>query len=143
MDELIEKETALTIREIFESLGEKYFREWETRILEELISQENAIISTGAGVVINPYHRELIRLNSFVVYLHVDLDIQLARLSNDTVRPLLDGENKSKILQDLHRVRSPLYEQIANLSLDTSAKTVESIVQYLLHQGSTNVNNIE
>ncbi len=132
IDDLIEKEMALSILEIFQNYGEKYFRELETRVLERVIQQEKAIISTGGGIVLNPYHRDLIVSHSYVVYLQVDLNTQLERLANSTDRPLLAGQDRSKILQELHGIRHPLYEEIANISLDTSNKTVEHVVSALL-----------
>lgn len=133
LDQLIEEKLSLSIREIFELYGEKYFRALETQILERVIHQENAIISTGAGIVLNPYHRELIQKNSYVIHLQVDLDNQLIRIQADgSNRPLLNVKDKQKVLQELHRIRHPLYLQIANISLDTSQKTVEDIMADLM-----------
>lgn len=133
LDELVENEVTLSIREIFELQGESYFRALETKMLERVIHQENAIISTGAGVVLNSYNRDLIAKNSYVVYLQVDIESQLLRIQRDgSIRPLLNVEDKQTALQELHRIRHPLYQQIANISLDTSQKTVEEVVAALI-----------
>lgn len=130
-DQCIEKEMGQSIPLILETHGEKYFRELETQILERSIQLKNAVISTGGGVVLNPYNRELIKLHSYRVYLQVDLQVQLARLANTYERPILKGENKAKILEELRQVRIPHYEQIADLTIDTSTKTCEAIVHEL------------
>ena len=131
-DQCIEKETGQSIPIILETRGEKYFRELEKQILERSVQLKNVVISTGGGIVLNPYNRELIKLNSYSVYLQVDMQVQLARLKNTYERPILKGDDKSKILQELRHVRIPLYEQIADFTLDTSTKTCEAIT-YELH----------
>ena len=50
MDLIIEEKEKMKISAIFENYGEKYFREKESEILEELSELNNAVISTGGGI---------------------------------------------------------------------------------------------
>src|SRR4051812_32577260 len=60
-DEMIAKRLKLTVSEIFETHGEKLFREAETETLRALRDQAAAIIVTGGGIVLAPQNREFVR----------------------------------------------------------------------------------
>ncbi len=49
LDQQIEKETSITIKEIFETEGEDYFRKKESETLHGLSKYDNIIIATGGG----------------------------------------------------------------------------------------------
>ena len=53
LDLIIEKKEKMKISQIFEMRGEKYFREKESDILEELSELKNAVISTGGGIIVS------------------------------------------------------------------------------------------
>lgn len=48
-DQLIEEREQMSIPEIFEKYGEEYFRDLETKLLWELQSRENTVVSCGGG----------------------------------------------------------------------------------------------
>ena len=50
-DKVIENNQGKTVLEIFSEMGEGYFRDLETETLSSLASLDNAVISTGGGVV--------------------------------------------------------------------------------------------
>ena len=49
MDERIVKEQGMPISKIFETYGELYFRELETKLIQSLNQQEPTIVSCGGG----------------------------------------------------------------------------------------------
>ena len=54
MDELIAAREGMGIPDIFAKHGEEYFRQLERDIIKKASEYDNAIISTGGGVVIVP-----------------------------------------------------------------------------------------
>ena len=57
-DLLIEQKEKKSINQIFEQNGEKYFRELEKKLIENLLVNENQIISLGGGSLENDFDFE-------------------------------------------------------------------------------------
>ena len=88
LDEYIEKIALMSIDEIFKRYGEGYFRQLETRALQECEKMENTVISTGGGVVKNRDNKRLIK-NGIVIFLDTPLSQIKKHLSGSHQRPLL------------------------------------------------------
>lgn len=130
MDAEIIKQQGKSINDIFAQEGEAFFRELEAKLIEE-IPQEDVIITTGGGIVINEANREWMKAHGFVVFLDAKpLDI-LERLKNDQSRPLLK-EDKQTALFDLYKKRLPLYENSCHLKVDTTGKDISTIVKEII-----------
>ena len=63
-----------TVAEIFEQDGEEYFREIERKIIDKESKDNNIVISTGGGVIIDNANIKKLKESSFVVYLNCDID---------------------------------------------------------------------
>ena len=111
-DKEIEIKTKKNIRTIFEEDGESYFRDIEAKICLELLNYNNCVISLGGGSVINSKIRNVIKHNSYSIYLQVKLKNLEVRLKSSKKRPLLnDTQNKIEILKNLYQDRRKFYEK--------------------------------
>lgn len=124
-DHFIEEKLNKSIRNIFETEGEKKFREYEQYFLT-FISTENTIITTGGGIVIKNENRAWMRENGTVIYLHCDPEEIMNRLAGDSTRPLLDGDKQKNILSIF--VERTNYYQDADFIVDTTGKDPSDIV---------------
>lgn len=61
MDERIVKEQGMPISKIFETYGELYFRELETKLIQSLNQQEPTIVSCGGGVAMRQENVDCMR----------------------------------------------------------------------------------
>lgn len=118
-DRVIEERTGVDIPTIFDYEGESGFREREKKILEELTSLNNVVLATGGGAILLPENRALLSKRGFIAYLKVSIRQQILRTSRDQSRPLLQTEDPQQRLQQLAEERNPLYESIADFSIDT------------------------
>lgn len=131
-DEEIVKKEGRSINDIFATDGEPYFRKLETSMIEEMADKlDNCIISTGGGLAITPGNDEKLRKLGKVVYLKVTPETVLKRISGDSSRPLLAGDAKSKTL-NLLAYRQPIYDQCADIAIDTDDKSVDMIVDMIM-----------
>ena len=121
-DREIEKKAGAEISWIFEVEGEKSFRERERKVLKKSINKDNVVISTGGGIVTVKENRALMTTNGKVVYLETPLEIQLKRTEKDKKRPLLAKGNKKQILEALKKERDPIYEEIADITIDQNGQ---------------------
>jgi shikimate kinase len=132
-DELVRERFGLPIAVIFEAHGEEAFREAETEVLGQ-IPEERVIIVTGGGIVLRSSNVELLQTRGALVYLSADEATLFARVSRRKTRPLLQTDNPRQTMSDLLRVREPLYRKIADVVIDTSARTHAEIADMILDE---------
>ena len=124
-DALIEEKAGTTIPEIFKKYGEARFRELEHEVIGEITKKQSSVIATGGGAVLSNENRDLIRQNSFVVFLQRDIS-SLPREG----RPI----SLSADLEDLYKLRFPYYNAVADISVkvdDDVQKNAEKIISLL------------
>ncbi len=122
-DQAIVEDAGTSIASIFENAGEAAFRAREKRVLASVLQGHGQLVATGGGAVLDAENRALIRERGFVVYLRVSVQAQLRRLHRDRSRPLLVREDREQVLQEMARLRDPLYREIADLAVDTDQFT--------------------
>ena len=127
-DEEIEKKAGAEISWIFDKEGENGFRKREREILKKVCKRSNLVIATGGGTVLLSENRELMKLTGKVVYLDTPVRLQLERSLHDKRRPLLQDINKEKILEKLKKERSPLYTEIADITIKSDKKNINQII---------------
>lgn len=138
MDKYIERSSGSTIPEIFEQGGEKLFRDIEHRTLEELSEQgDRMLVSCGGGIIETEECRELLKdPKNVVIYLRIDFDSAAKRVGDGSTRPLFKDADKARSLSER---RSPMYEEVADLTIDVSDKNVWEIsnqaVSFLRERG--------
>lgn len=133
-DEEIQKRTGVTIAHIFDVEGEAGFRQRESAVIQDLLKQDDIVLATGGGAVLNPKNRALLRQNGFVVYLKSSVHDLWQRTRHDHTRPLLQTENPRAKLQELHDLRDPLYEETADIAIHTGKQGVQILLMRLLRK---------
>jgi shikimate kinase len=133
-DAEIEARTGVDIPYIFEKEGEAGFRERERDVIDALTGQARVLVSTGGGAVLDPANRERLRSRGRVVYLRTSVKQQFARTRRSGHRPLLSNEDPHGTLERLMEVRAPLYEQTADLVVDTDGRKVASVVEEIVRR---------
>lgn len=121
-DLLVEQNENTTIPQIFETKGEEYFRECETKALKSAAYQSGVIISTGGGIVTQQRNLDILRKNCKIVYIKRDLE----KLTSDG-RPLSQKHG----VQALFEKRKALYESFADYIVDNNGdinNTVDEII---------------
>jgi shikimate dehydrogenase len=113
IDERIVAAAGKGIPQIFAEDGEEIFRQLETRVLGEEARKSGMVLATGGGVVTRPENLDLLRQNSFIVYLKRELN----ELITDG-RPLSQGAG----VQALAEQRLPLYETWSDCAVQVEAK---------------------
>jgi len=131
-DAEIEARTGVDIACIFDREGEAGFRARERDVLDLLTRQPRSLIATGGGAVLDAQTRERLRSRGCVVYLRTSVDQQLARTRRSTHRPLLDTPDPRGTLQRLMQQRAGLYEESADLTVDTDGRKVKTVVDEIM-----------
>ncbi len=134
-DVILETRAGHAIRDIFAAEGEPHFRDLEEQVLRDLSTAGPAVIATGGGVVLREANRERLRATGTVVWLTGDVETMLARLRDDPAtgerRPNLGPGGRVEI-EELLRARTPLYQSCADVTIDTTGRSPETVVQAIL-----------
>lgn len=126
IDKMISAREKKNIPEIFEEKGEQYFRKLEREIVLEESLNNNIVIATGGGVIIDNENIKNLKETSFIVYLDCTIECIYERVKNSKNRPLLNVENMFETIQELHKKRELLYK----ISCDISIKIDENSNMY-------------
>ena len=133
-DEAIEEAEGRKISEIFEQDGEEAFRDMETELMEMVISEHmrETVISLGGGLPIREKNRELLKRAGKVVYLRTSPETVYDRLKGDDTRPLLKSENPLARIKELQDKRGQIYEDAADIIVDTDGKSPEEVANEII-----------
>ncbi len=131
-DQEIEKRTGVDIPLIFELEGEAGFRHRESKVIDELTRRPGIVLATGGGAVLDPLNRRHFRQRGFVIYLYASIDLLLQRTARDKKRPLLQTQDPRARLQEILVEREPLYNEIADLKVETGGRNIRKVVREIL-----------
>jgi shikimate kinase len=121
------------VARIFAEDGEIAFREWEIALIKEVAAGVNQVIATGGGIVLNKINVDRLRRGGVIVYLEASPAAILKRAqASITERPLLAGEDKAKIIEEMVHFRQPYYDRAADIRLDTSDMAVEAVASRIV-----------
>jgi shikimate kinase/3-dehydroquinate synthase len=133
-DHEIEARTGASIPWIFEIEGEESFRRREAEVIRELTAQQNIVLATGGGAILNADSRAYLKTRGTVIYLRASVNSIMLRTANDKNRPLLQTADPRKRIEELARQREPLYREVADVIIDTGRPNVQFMVQSILQQ---------
>ena len=130
-DQEIEEAARMTVAELFAQYGEPEFRALETRVIERILTEGPAIVSTGGGAFVNPQNRSLIASSGLSMWLKADLETLWERVKRRQTRPLLKTANPKQTLKDLMDSRYPIYAE-ADLTVLSRNARKETVMQDVL-----------
>lgn len=115
LDAEIEKETMLSINEIFEIEGEDFFREKEMKALHNLAHRKNIIIATGGGTPCFHDNMQWMNEHGITVWIDEPIEILIERLrleknNRPLIKNLSDEEMKTFLAGKL-KERTDIYSQ--------------------------------
>ena len=125
-DDLITQVQGETIPEIFANSGEDYFRELETKVLEQLSTCNRSVIATGGGIILKRMNWSFLQ-QGLVIWLDASVDLIMERLAEDQTRPLLQTENPQQTLETLWWKRRSRYAQ-ADLQVEIQREQSPSYI---------------
>lgn len=134
MDQLIVEREGMTISDIFTQKGEQYFRDAETKLLIEMETEQNKVVSCGGGVVLREENVQSMKKCGQVVLLDAKPETILERVKDDDNRPLLHGNKNVQFIRDMMEKRQPKYEAAADFVVDTDGKGADIICKEIIEK---------
>jgi len=118
-----------TISNIFADRGEEYFRDIESKIVEEVSAKDSGtVISLGGGCVLRKKNVLALKSTGKIFYLKAEAATVIKRLKGDSSRPLLQGNLEEKVNSILSS-REAVYEAAADFIVPTDELTPKQIAE--------------
>ena len=131
IDNEIETELGLSIKKIFETKGENYFRKFEEKITLKKLKLNPVVISLGGGAFTNRNIRKEVIKNHLSFWLNWSNEILVNRIKNSKKRPLVSNASENEII-DLIKKRSNIYAK-ALYKIECDSLTKKEIVEKILN----------
>ena len=131
IDNEIETELGLSIKKIFETKGENYFRKFEEKITLKKLKLNPVVISLGGGAFTNRNIRKEVIKNHLSFWLNWNNEILVNRIKNSKKRPLVSNASENEII-DLIKKRSNIYSK-ALYKIECDSLTKKEIVKKILN----------
>jgi shikimate kinase len=129
-DRLLQEETGLSLRTLFESRGAAQLHEREWQIFTEILDGSGAwVASAAASVVADPRTAPALRRREiWVVWLRAHVQTLVSRIGEAHERPLLD-HNPRATLTRMMEERGPVYQRLSSLVVDVDDASVGQIAR--------------
>ncbi len=115
LDHFIEGRYRKSVKEIFAKYGEEYFRALESKVLGEVSTYENIVISTGGGAPCFYDNIDLMNSSGLTIQLEVSPSELFKRLkAGQYKRPILKGKSDEELREFIESSlsqRAKYYEQ--------------------------------
>ena len=131
-DDLVESECGMTIKEIFTSKGEVWFRDLEANIIAEVSAREEpTIVSLGGGAVLRESTQKTLKATGKCVWLSASAEHLFQRIQSDQTtqsrRPNLSQNGGFAEVADILSKRTPLYKSLSDITVAVEGKTPDEI----------------
>ncbi len=125
IDKMISMREKKNIPEIFKEYGEKYFRDKEREIIEEESRENNIVIATGGGAIVDNENLKNLKKSSYVVYLDASIECIYERIKESKHRPLIaEADDVYTRIKELYEKRLWLYKISGDYSVEITTETV-------------------
>jgi XRE family transcriptional regulator, aerobic/anaerobic benzoate catabolism transcriptional regulator len=132
LDALIEKQSNLSLGELFSLHGEAYYKRLAYDILIKLLAENKSkVIATGGSVVTDAETWQLLKRRSHTVWLKATPEDHWKRvLGQGDTRPMANRASAMAELRSILALRGPVYAEAAQ-TIDTSAIRVTEAVRMI------------
>lgn len=140
-DDLVERQSAQTIQQIFATSGEVEFRRLEAEVIRLLHRWQPAIVSLGGGAILAPENRDRLRASGRMVWLKAAAEVLLDRMEKDPAsiqrRPQLTAYGCLEEIETLLKQREPIYSACADFAVEVGELSVAEVAEAIWQWWST------
>lgn len=134
MDHEISEREGMSISDIFALHGEDYFRDLETRLLEEVQKKKHVVVSCGGGVPLRAVNVAAMRNSGRIIFLQASAETIYERVKDSHDRPLLEGNKNVAYISELLEKRKEKYEAAGDIFITTDGKEVFQIGEEIMQK---------
>ena len=136
IDQAIENFEKMKIAKIFQSKGERFFRDIEKKITLDILRNKKGVIALGGGAFMNKVVKKEVLENHLSFWLNWDNDTLINRIKNSKKRPLAINSSRNKLIEIIKK-RSLIYSK-ALYKIDCDNLTKQEIAKKIIKIYETN-----
>ena len=136
IDQAIENYEKMKIAKIFQSKGERFFRDIEKKITLDILRNKKGVIALGGGAFMNKVVKREVLENHLSFWLNWDNDTLINRIKNSKKRPLAVNSSRDKLIEII-KERSIIYSK-ALYKIDCENLTKQEIAKKIIKIYETN-----
>ena len=129
-DKKIEKIQRISIRKIFETRGEKFFRNLEEKVVVDLLRNNSQVVSLGGGGFLNSRIKNKVLKNSISFWLNWKSETIIKRIERGNKRPKIFNLKRSE-LSNMIKKRSEIYK-LANFKIECENLSKDEITENII-----------
>lgn len=133
IDKCVANRLKMSTAEIYDQLGEPYYRAMESIILSEQLSLEDpSVIVLGSGVALIQKNREYLKELGCVYYIRLKQQAVLGNMRTSKKHDWIRNEAWDDQVLKLYKEREPAYRKTADVVIAGDGKSVEEIADEII-----------
>jgi len=122
----------LSCRLIFSQEGEFFFRELEKQQIRSLVSVTKSVIAVGGGTLIDKENTRILKMIGSLIYLKNNSSVLWKRVELRDMPTYLESDNPEKAFLAIAKLRIPIYEAAANITIDAEHSNEDEVVKKII-----------
>lgn len=118
-DQMLIKQSQMTIPEIFAKGGEKLFRNLERKIVNQICLLGSCVVSTGGGMLAIEENAHILSAHGLIIYINRPFESCYQSLALHPERPLFQNHTKDE-LAITYQKRADIYSKYAAFAIENS-----------------------
>ena len=129
----IELAAGRAVSDIFAEYGEEEFRRLEEKVIERILENGPVLLALGGGAFMAEPTRKIVSKYGLSIWIKADLELLFERVGRrPNKRPLLKNGDPKEILENLLKVREPVYAK-AELHIESKSGTKSDMRNVILN----------
>ncbi|MDO4634118.1 MAG: shikimate kinase [Eubacteriales bacterium] len=135
IDKMISERLKMTVGEIYDRYGEKFYRAMETVMLDELLEQkEQSVIVLGSGVAMMPQNAPYLKKLGHVYYIHMKQDDVVRNMRNSEKHKWIHDDGWEEQVARLYKEREPAYKKTADCIIEGKGLSAAAIADRIVEE---------
>jgi shikimate kinase len=137
-DSLLVADKQTSIKEIVENCGWQAFRKFERDVVIRVCDQNQQVVATGGGVVLNDANVGSMKAAGKIVWLRAAPETIRRRMMQDTdteaYRPPLSSKDSIGEIEETLLEREACYRQAMDFLVDTDGRRIDEVCEAIMRQ---------
>jgi len=131
-DEMMKRESGLSLPELFKKYGEKYFRSLENEIIEKISNTTNTVIVVGGGSILKGKNIKVLKRNGLLISLITSkINLKINKVKDEKSRLMSQWDQLFESAKGILNLKTPSFPA-ADYIIDITDLSIEEINQKII-----------
>jgi len=133
-DEMMKRESGLSLSELLKKYGVKYFRSLENEIIEKISGVSNTVIVVGGGSILKGKNVKVLKRNGLLISLITSkIDLKINKVKDEKSRLLSQWDQLFQSAKGILNLKTPSFPA-ADYIIDITDLSIEEINQKIIEK---------